>query len=176
MAKNFYPKSYQNIFNFLTISGFAALLILFLYDIKLAILSTTFIVFCGIKFICIFITLIHGTFLLSVATLLALAILQPIFDNSTFILLVLVSIIAEFTVISISLQKIGINEKFSNLRPVSLLKFTAISAVCVSCAVSSGFFLLASPSASELLIFGLEVVVFEFLSPLMMFRALSFFH
>jgi hypothetical protein len=120
--------------------------------------------------------LIHGAFLLSIATLLALVILQPIFDNITFISLILISILAQYTAIRISLHKIGINEKFSNLSPSRLLQFTAISAGLVSFAVVFGLFLLESPPLSDLLVFGLKVGVVEFLSPLMLFRALSFFH
>jgi hypothetical protein len=122
------------------------------------------------------ITLFHGTFLLSIATLLALVILQPIFDNITFISLILISILAQYTAIRISLHKIGINEKFSNLSPSRLLQFTAISAGLVTFTVSFGFFLLESPPSSVLLLFGLKVLLVEFLSPLMLFRALSFFH
>lgn len=175
MAKMYLSPS-QKIFNILTIFGFTVLFILYLYDLKLALASTTLFIFCGFKFICILITLIHGTFLLSIATLLALVILQPIFDNITFISLILISILAQYTAIRISIHKIGINEKFSNLSPSRLLQFTAISAGLVAFTVTCGFFLLESPSASVLLLFGLKVLVMEFLSPLMLFRALSFFH
>jgi hypothetical protein len=120
--------------------------------------------------------LIHGTLLLSIATLLALVIFQPIFDNSTFIALILISILAQYTAIRISLHAIGINEKFSNLSPPRLLQFTAISAGLIAFTVSFGFFLLESPPSSVLLLFGLKVLLVEFLSPLMLFRALSFFH
>ena len=166
----------QNIFGILTLTGFVALLILYFYNLKLALVSTTLFIFCGFKFICILVTLIHGTFLLSIATLLALVILQPIFDNITFISLILISILAQYTAIRISLHKIGINEKFSNLSPSRLLQLTAISAGLVAFTVSFGFFLLESPSSSALLLFGLKVLAVEFLSPLMLFRALSFFH
>jgi hypothetical protein len=166
----------QRIFSILTISGFSVLFILYLYNLKLALVSTTLFIFCGFKFICILITLIHGVFLLSIATLLALVILQPIFDNITFISLILISILAQYTAIRISLHKIGINEKFSNLSPSLLLQFTAISAGLVAFTVSLGFFLLESPPSSVLLLFGLKVLLVEFLSPLMLFRALSFFH
>jgi hypothetical protein len=175
MAKIYYSLS-QKIFNIFTTIGFVALFILYLYDLKLAIVSTTLFIFCGLKFICILVTLIHGTFLLSIATLLSLVILQPIFDNIKFISLILISILAQYTAIRISLHKIGINEKFSNLSPSRLLQFTAISAGLVAFTVSYGFFLLESPSSSVLLLFGLKVLVVEFLSPLMLFRALSFFH
>lgn len=166
----------QKIFNILTIFGFAVLFILFLYDLKLALVSTTLFIFCGLKLIFILVTLIHATFLLSIATMVALVVLQPIFDNITFISLILISILAEYTAIRISLHKIGINEKFSNLSPSRLLQFTAISAGFVACTVSCGFYLLESPSSSALLLFVLKVLVVEFLSPLMMLRALSFFH
>ena len=175
MAK-IHPTLSQKIFNFLTILGFGVLFFLYLYNLKLALVSTTLFIFCGLKFICIFITLIHGTFLLSIATLLALVIFQPIFDNSTFISLILISILAQYTAIRISLHAIGINEKFSNLSPPRLLQFTAISAGLIAFTVSFGFFLLESPPSSVLLLFGLKVLLVEFLSPLMLFRALSFFH
>lgn len=175
MAKIYLDPS-QKIFNILTIFGFTVLFVLYLYNPKLALVSTTLLIFCGFKFICIFITLIHGTFLLSIATMLTLVILQPTFDNITFISLILISILAQYTAIRISLHKIGINEKFSNLSPSRLLQFTAISAGFVACTVSCGFYLLESPPPSALLLFVLKVLVVEFLSPLMMFRALSFFH
>lgn len=170
--QNLFPK----IFNILTIGGFSALLILYFYDLKLAILSTTLVIFCGIQFVCILVTLIHGTFLLSIATMVALVVLQPIFDNLTFIKLIFISIIAQYVTIRISLQKIGINEKLSNLNPLRMLQITAISAVWVTFAVVFGLFLLESPPLSDLLVFGLKVGVIEFLSPLLMFRALSLFH
>jgi hypothetical protein len=169
--QNLFPK----IFNILTTSGFATLFILYFYDLKLAILSTTLVIFCGIQFICILITLIHGTFLLSIATLVALVVLQPIFDNVTFIALIFISIIAKYAAIRISLQKIGINEKFSNLNPRHMLQITAISAVWVTFAVVFGLFLLESPPAPDLLVFGAKVLVIELLSPLLMFRALGWF-
>jgi len=175
MAK-IHPNLSQKIFNFLTILGFGVLFFLYLYNLKLALVTTTFFIFFGLKFICIFITLIHATFLLSIATLLALVILQPIFDNSTFILLILISILAQYTAIRISLHRIGVNEKFSNLSPSRLLQLTAISAGLVAFTVTFGFLLLESPPSSVLLLFGLKVLVLEFLSPLMLFRALSFFH
>jgi hypothetical protein len=163
------------IFNILTISGFIVFIILYFYDFKLAILSTTLTIFCGLKYICILITLLHGTFLLSIATLVALVVLRPIFDNITFIVLILISIIAQYAAIRISLQKIGINEKLSNLNPRHMLQITAISAVWVTFAVVFGWFLLESPSAPDLLVFGAKVLVIELLSPLLMFRALSLF-
>ena len=169
--QNLFPK----IFNILTTSGFATLFILYFYDLKLAILSTTLVIFCGIQFICILITLIHGTFLLSIATLVALVVLQPIFDNVTFIALIFISIIAQYAAIRISLQKIGINKKLSNLNPRHMLQITAISAVWVTFAVVFGLFLLESPPAPDLLVFGAKVLVIELLSPLLMFRALSLF-
>jgi hypothetical protein len=169
--QNLFPK----IFNILTTSGFATLFILYFYDLKLAILSTTLVIFCGIQFICILITLIHGTFLLSIATLVALVVLQPIFDNVTFIALIFISIIAQYAAIRISLQKIGINEKLSNLNPRHMLQITAISAMWVTFAVVFGWFLLESPQAPDLLVFGAKVLVIEFLSPLLMFRALGWF-
>ena len=169
--QNLFPK----IFYILTTSGFATLFILYFYDLKLAILSTTLVIFCGIQFICILITLIHGTFLLSIATLVALVVLQPIFDNVTFIALIFISIIAQYAAIRISLQKIGINKKFSNLNPRHMLQITAISAVWVTFAVVFGLFLLESPPAPDLLVFGAKVLVIELLSPFLMFRALGWF-
>jgi hypothetical protein len=176
MAKKINKNLFPNIFNILTAIGFITLFILYFYDLKLAIISTTLVIFCGIQFICILITLIHGTFLLSVATMVALVILQPIFDNMTFIALIFISIIAQYTAIRISLQKIGINEKFSNLNPLRMLQITAVSAVVVTFAVVFGLFLLESPPPPDLLVFGAKVVVIEFLSPLLLFRVLSFFH
>ena len=167
---------YPLIFNFLTLSGFSALFISYIYDLKLAVLSTALILFCGIKFICIFVTLIHGTVLLSIAALVALAVLQPLVDNTAFITLILISILAEYTAISISLQKIGIDEKLSNLNPMRMLQITAISAAFVAFALVCGLSLLESPTSSELLVFGLKVAVIEFLGPLLVFRALSLFH
>ena len=171
ISGNLSPK----IFNILTTSGFTTLFILYFYDLKLAIMSTTLVIFCGIQFICILITLIHGTFLLSIATLVALVVLQPIFDNVTFIALIFISIIAQYAAIRISLQKIGINEKLSNLNPRHMLQITAISAMWVTFAVVFGLFLLESPPAPDLLVFGAKVLVIEFLSPLLMFRALGWF-
>lgn len=165
----------KKIFNILTSFGFAVLFTLYLHDLKLALVSTILFIFCGLKFICILVTLIHATFLLSIATLVALVVLQPIFDNITFVSLILISILVQYTAIRISLHKIGINEKFSNLSPSHLLQFTAISAGLVTFTVTCVFFFLESPSSSVLLLFGLKVLVVEFLSPLMLFRALSFF-
>ena len=176
MAKDINPNLAPKIFNILTISGFSALFILYLYDLKLAMLFSILVIFCGLKYICILITLIPGTFLLSIATLVTLVSLQTIFDNTTFIALIFISIIAQYTVIRISLQKIGINEKLSNLNPRHMLQITAISAVWVTFAVVFGWFLLESPPAADLLVFGAKVLVIEFLSPLLMIRALSFFH
>jgi hypothetical protein len=176
MAKDINPNLAPKIFNLVTISGFAALLILYLYDLRLAVLSSTLVIFCGLKYICILITLIPGTFLLSIATLVALVSLQTIFDNTIFIALIFISIIAQYTAIRISLHKIGINEKLSNLNPLHMLQITAISAVWVTFAVVFGWFLLESPPATDLLVFGAKVLVIEFLSSLLMIRALSLFH
>ena len=166
---------YPLIFNFLTLSGFSALFISYIYDFKLAVLSTTLILFCGIKFICIFVTLIRGTVLLSIAALIALAVLQPIVVNTTFISLILISIIAEYAAISISIQKLGIDEKLSNLNPMRMLQIKMVSAVFVAFALVCGLSLLESPTSSELFVFGLKAVVIEFLGPLLVFRALSLF-
>jgi hypothetical protein len=45
----------------------------------------------------------------------------------------------------------------------------------VTFAVVFGWFLLESPQAPDLLVFGAKVLVIEFLSPLLMFRALGWF-
>jgi hypothetical protein len=164
------------IFDLSAIGGFLLLTIMWFYDFKIASILTMLMAFSGIKFLCILITRIHGTLILGISALLALVVIEPIFDNTTFISLILISVCVEYTVISISLKKIGINNIFSNLSLTHMLKIIAFNALLVSFFIICGLILMESPPVSVLFDLWIKVLVIKFLSPLMLFRALSLFH